>query len=130
MNVPSIVGSNGRGVIVRFFDAQIGELLITRGGSLATRGDDCNADLIGEEVKASIGSRLASGGSIGFVAFFLARLSLRNGTCCFVNSARVFALTRCTRFGGALSEGALLAKRLDRRPPAMWNSFLTEPKLG
>ncbi|PMD17160.1 hypothetical protein NA56DRAFT_708040 [Hyaloscypha hepaticicola] len=78
---------------------------------------------------ARTGSGLASGGSIGFVALFLGRVSTRSGDCCFEDSARVFALARRTRFGIAWSEGASPAKRLDQRPPAMWNSFLTKPRL-
>jgi hypothetical protein len=113
-----------------FFDTWTSELLITIRGFWTTRRDDSNVDSIGEEVKASTGSRLASRGLISFVTFFLARLSLHNGACYFVNSARVFALTRRTRFGGVSSEGASLIKRLDWWPPAMWNSFLTKLKFN
>ncbi len=120
--MPSTIGLNSRGVIVVFFNARTGELLITMGDFRSTGGDDGNVDLIGGGIRTSTGFG-ASRRSIGFVACFLGRLSTRSGDYCFENSARVFVLTRRTRFGGTGSEGAFLAKRLERRPPAMWNSF-------
>jgi hypothetical protein len=112
-NAPSIIRSNDKGVIAMFFNTWTSELLIITRGFWTTKRDDNNANSTREEVKASIGSRLASRGSIGFVAFFLTRLSLHNKACYFMNSARVFALTRRTRFSEVSFKGASLAKRLD-----------------
>jgi hypothetical protein len=129
-NSCSTVRSNDKGILVLFFGTRTSELLISTGDFRTTGGDDDNARSTGRGLITSTGSGLASRGSISFVGFFLRRVSTRSKDYYFENFARVFVLARRTCLGIACSGGASLAKRLDRRAPAIWNFILTKLRLN